>query len=170
MSKERIYFVFDSLVFNIKPPVMLLFTVNNSSVCLESGRWGSVIFRHVIIGCYDVWVTTLQLIITWLFLRCLYSLSLKYIGQILIKLLLLGFCVQFVNISIFGKSQYFDDIMYLLQRFLDIYPSLIIVNYPRLHNNHVRNIRMFTNLFQPLKSRFFHFLYYENCFLLQILL
>lgn len=137
LSKERIYFVFGSLVINIKPRVMLLFTVINFSVCFESARWWSFFLGHVIFGCYDLWVTTLQLIITWLFLRCLYSLSLKYIGQILIKLLLLGFCVQFVNISIFGKSQYFDDVMSLLQRFLDIYPSVIIVNYPRLHNNQV---------------------------------
>lgn len=97
----------------------------------------------IFLGSCDIWLLwfmsnlQLQLIITWLFLRCLYSLSLKYIGQILIKLLLLGFCVQFVNISIFGKSQYFNDIMSLLQRFLDIYPSVIIVNYPRLHNNQV---------------------------------
>lgn len=137
LSKERIYFVFGSLVINIKPV---------SCCCLQLltlGLFWICQMMVIFLGSCDIWLLwfmsnlQLQLIITWLFLRCLYSLSLKYIGQILIKLLLLGFCVQFVNISIFGKSQYFDDVMSLLQRFLDIYPSVIIVNYPRLHNNQV---------------------------------
>lgn len=69
LSKERIYFVFGSLVINIKPRVMLLFTVINFSVCFESARWWSFFLGHVIFGCYDLWVTTLQLIITWLFFK-----------------------------------------------------------------------------------------------------